>query len=365
MLDLEEALNLFKDIDFQMPTEEVILKNSHNRVLALDILSDIDIPPFDKSAMDGYACRKADLNIELKVTGTIHAGEEHGYTVRPGTCIKIMTGASLPKGADTVIIFEDTMESGKDMIRFLKTGSKSNICYQGEDVKKSETVLRKGTLLLPHHIGILASVGATRILVYSLPGIALISTGSELVEPDIAPGESKIRNSNAYNLMAQLGRMGIEPYYAGIVHDDPETLKSIINKLVPKNDILILTGGASAGEHDYVPGVLENSGLKIFFNRIAIQPGKPVSFAGGKNKFCFGLSGNPVSSYLQFELLVKPFIYKIMGYSYKYPIINTQLVNQISRKKADRLKFFPVRFTPDHKAEEIKFNGSAHIAGLV
>lgn len=365
MLSLDEALALIKNVALILPAEVVGLTECNNRVLAEDVFSDTDMPPFDKSAMDGYACRRVDLSNELKISDTIHAGDKAIQSVKPGTCIKIMTGAPIPEKADTVIMFEDTMLVDNNTVRLNKKSGKNNICYRGEDVKKGDRVLIQGTLLLPHHIAMLAAVGKKEIRVNKLPKVALASTGSELVEPDRIPEQSQIRNSNAYNLMAQLDSVGIKGNYTGIIKDDKKLLFTTIHKLLDTNDILVLTGGASAGVHDYVPKILAEIGMTLQFNRIAIQPGKPLSFASSKGKFCFGLSGNPVSSYLQFELLVKPFIYQLMGHNYNYPIILIPLSEGISRNKADRLKFFPVILTNKKKVSPIDFHGSAHIAGLI
>ncbi len=364
MLNLHEALAILRKTGHTLPTEELPIVQCNRRILAEDILSDTDMPPFDKSAMDGYACRKADLANNLKVTDTEHAGEKSKLKVETGTCIRIMTGAPVPSGADTVVMIEDTKKTDTNTIRVVKLSSKTNICYRGEDVKKGDRVLTKGDILLPQHIAVLASVGKVKAVVYQLPEVALISTGSELVEPESLPKESQIRNSNAYNLLAQLLNLGVKADYRGIVEDDPEKLTLNIRRSLENNDILILTGGASMGEHDYVPKVLQQSGMNIYFRKLAIQPGKPVSFASDGKKYVFGLSGNPVSSFLQFELLIKPFIYKLTGHNYEFPIITADLTDNITRKQADRLKFFPVWLTPEMRISAIRFNGSAHIAGI-
>lgn len=364
MLTLTEALNLLKSEKKIMPAEEVSLTRCYGRILAVDVFSDIDMPPFNKSAVDGYACRKKDLQDELKIIGTVYAGEKSDLKIEPFTCIKIMTGSSVPAGADTVIMIEDTELTGDNKLRFTKSNSKTNICYKGEDVYNGDQVLKKGILLLPHHIGVLASVGMTQVKVSGLPKIALIPTGSELTEPDKKPEGATIRNSNTYNLIAQLYRMGLQTGYSGIVKDDPDLLSNTIGKAIEKNDVVIITGGASVGEHDYIPEILSKENMTLHFDKLAIQPGKPVSFSSRNGKYCFGLSGNPVSSFLQFELLVKPFIYHLMGHDYNYPLVTVTLTSQLSRKKSDRMKFVPVKVDSEMKAIEVRFNGSAHIAGL-
>ncbi len=364
MIALHQALDIFKQIDFRMPIEEVSLPDSIQRILGEDIYSDLNMPPFDKSAMDGYACRSEDLSQSLQVIGILHAGSNIIYKVKPGTCVKIMTGAPVPEGADTVLKVEDMEEDGENAIRLLSSSTKTNICKLGEDVRKGDLVLKSGTLLLPHHLAVLASVGISKVKVSSQPKIAIFSTGSELVEPDQKPGTAQIRNSNAYSILAQLQTINLHADYKGIVEDDKTKIKDLLIELRESYDVLIVTGGASVGEYDFVPLVFKELNLELKFNKLAIQPGKPFSFAADKNTFCFGLSGNPVSAFLQFEVLVKPFLFHLMQHCYSPKIIKAELAEEIHRKKADRLKFFPVTFTTEGQAEELKFNGSAHIAGL-
>ena len=364
MLDFHDALNILQNTDFRMPLEIIDIEDSYRRILCEEASSDIDMPPFDKSAMDGYACRKADIANKLEVIGTLYAGSSENYTVEPGTCVKIMTGAPIPKGADTVLMIEHTEQLSPNSIVFKGKSTKANICYRGEDVRTGDVLLKKGTLLEPHAMAILASAGYAKVSVSKLPQVAIVSTGSELVPPATKPTPAQIRNSNAYNLIGQLHSAGIAGHFTGILPDEKELIKQHIVQLTEKYDILIITGGASQGEHDFIPQLLSELNFEMQFDKLALQPGKPVSFAYGSNKFCFGLSGNPVSSYIQFEILVKPFLYHIMHHSYEFPILFSELAHSMHRKNASRLKFFPVRFTSDGKIEEIHFNGSAHIAGL-
>lgn len=364
MLTFHEALNIINEVDFQLATEKVKLTYAWNRILREDIISDINMPPFDKSAMDGFACRKQDLANPLKIIGTLYAGSSEVYHIEPGTCVKIMTGAPVPEGADTVIMIEHTKEVEIGYIQFTKASTKSNICKLGEDIRTGDKLLESGTFLLAHHVGILASAGIDGVKVSRLPRVAILSTGNELIEPKHFPKSSQIRNSNAYNLLSQLKAMSIHAYYDGIVADNKKIIHSRLTKLLVDHDLVILTGGASQGEHDYVPSILKEMGLDLKFEKLAIQPGKPVSFATGIKEFCFGLSGNPVSSYLQFELLVKPFLYHIMSHKYQHPIIMSELAIRMRRKNTDKLKFFPVYFNERGRAEELQFNGSAHITGL-
>lgn len=364
MISFHEALEIFQSIEYRMPCEKVELIEAWSRILCEEVVSDVDMPPFDKSAMDGYACKRSDLDKDLRVVGTLHAGSSETFSVVPRSCVKIMTGAPVPEGADTVIMLEDTEQISDTLIRYTGKSNKSNICVLGEDVGKGDVLLEPGSLLHAHKLAVLASAGYASVKVSKQPKVALVSTGTELVNPEAKPGPAQIRNSNAYNLQGQLQAIGIKAHFTGIIPDDKAIIDQKIKELLKAFDIIILTGGVSMGEHDFVPRLLAEQQLEIKFSKLAIQPGKPVAFAAGKNKFCFGLSGNPVSSYLQFEILVKPFLYHIMGHNYEHPIVFSELAADMYRKNAGRLKFFPVRFNEKGEAEEIKFNGSAHIAGL-
>ena len=332
-------------------------------VAAEDVVSDVDMPPFNKSAMDGYACRLSDLNRDLEIIESVPAGSVPNKNITEATCSKIMTGARVPEGADCVIMVEYTKEVNENKVRFIGKNTKSNICLQGEDVKKGDVVINKGDIIQPATVGLAASVGKLKLKVYKSPVVAIIATGDELVEPNQTGSEVQIRNSNSYNIQAQLKQVPATVKYLGIVKDNKAEIEKAIGEALADTDILILTGGVSMGDKDYVPEILNSMGLKLLFHNIAIQPGKPVAFAAGENKFCFALSGNPVSSLLQFELLVRPFVYKLMGNNYSPRIIKTKLMQDKKRKKAERLQFFPVSFD-NGTARIIEFHGSAHIAGL-
>jgi len=258
-------------------------------------------------------------------------------------------------------MIEHTEELSNGKIRFIKDKSKSNILLQGEDIKKGEKVLEKGTLLQPPHIGILAGAGKSNVEVYSLPEIAISSTGTELVEPDVVPEPPFIRNTNSYHIQALCAKEGIQAKNAGILEDDPNVITTKIKELLEKNDIVIFTGGASFGDHDFSKEVMENLGAEIKFTKLAIQPGKPALFATVGNKYLFGLSGNPVSSSVQFILLVRPFIHFLCGQKEEGKVFNLPMAQNHSRKKAERALFFPVKITADSKAVPVDYHGSAHL----
>lgn len=342
-------------------TEKVQLLDSVNRVLQEIIVADMDMPPFNKSAMDGFACQKADLENELEVIETIQAGKLPEKKVGKNQCSKIMTGAAVPEGADCVFMFEDTDVISGNKVKCTNLKTKINICEIGEDYKKGDILLTKGMKITPAHIGILAGAGATEVLVSKMPKTNIFATGTELVEPAAKPSFGKIRNSNSYQIMAQLQALGVPSNYGGIISDDLDLISEYFNNSIEANDIIIITGGASIGDFDFVPVLLRNHGFEILVDKTGIQPGNPMTFSRKDNKFCFGLSGNPVSSFIQFELFVKPFILKLMGGNSHPARIKGTLVRDFHRKKANRFGIIPVKFLDDNKIEEIDFHGSAHM----
>ena len=364
MIKYEEALELVEQSALKVAAEHCHFLKSLNLVLAEDITSDIEMPPFDKSAVDGYACRKSDILNELKVIEVIPAGIVPDKEIRENQCAKIMTGAPIPKGADAVMMVEDVEELSENRIKYRKDKVKENICYRGEDIKKGEIVLKSGTLIKPQHLAIMATAGYLMPLVYCKIKIAVISTGDELVEPDVKPALSQIRNSNAYQLMAQVEKMGAESEYIGIALDSEESLRNIIYNAFNQADIVLLTGGVSMGDFDYVPKILAELGVNLKFKSIAVQPGRPTLFGTRGEQYIFGLPGNPVSSFVQFELLVKPLIYKLSGNNYNPIKLRIPIGIEYSRKRSDRLSIVPARIQENGSVIPLDYHGSAHINSL-
>jgi molybdopterin molybdotransferase len=239
-----------------------------------------------------------------------------------------------------------------------------NICYLGEDIKTGNVVLEKGTLIKSQHIATMSSVGYTETLVYRKPKVAVIPTGDEIVEPHIKPSISQIRNSNGSQLVAQLKTMGIEANYFGIARDTENATMDLIQKAYEENDVVLLTGGVSMGDFDLVPEILRSLKFELLFESIAVQPGKPTVFGKREDKYCFGLPGNPVSSFVQFELLTKPLLYLLMGRKYKPFNFKLPLGRDYRRKKAIRLSWVPAIFTDEGTVVPVEYHGSAHINGL-
>lgn len=379
MILFEEAYDIVINSTVQIHTENCSLPNALGKVLAQDVHSDMNMPPFNKSAMDGYACRTLDMYNELEVVEIIPAGVMPTKTIGPNQAAKIMTGAPVPQGADCVIIVEDTKTLPNRKISYTKQNIESvdvcqtehisgeigkNITYLGEDIKTGDLVLKAGTLLKPQHIAVLASVGCPEPLVYKTPKIGIIATGSELVEPHQKPAVSQIRNSNASQLVAQVTASGAIPTYYGIAIDtEPET-KTLVEKAVAENDIVLLTGGVSMGDFDLVPDIIKAVGFQIKFNSVAVQPGKPTTFAVSGHKFIFGLPGNPVSSFTQFELLTKPLIRLLSGNEFAPVKMCVPMGKTYSRKKAKRMSWIPIYISDQGKAVPVAYHGSAHINAL-
>jgi molybdopterin molybdotransferase len=328
----------------------------------VDIKSDVDMPPFDKATMDGYAFKKSDQDQLLKIIDTVAAGDIPENRIGAGECAKIMTGAMVPEGADSVVRREFTVIK-EDLVKIINP-DKTNIAYKAEDVKIGDVVLKQGNRLRPQEISMLASVGCVNVPVSVMPKVGVIATGTEIIEPENKPGPGQIRNSNSIQLLSQISRAGGDPVYYGIVEDEKESLDRIIKKGLEECDILLLSGGVSMGDYDYVPEILEKNGVNILFNKVAVQPGNPTTFGRRDNTFVFGLPGNPVSTLVIFELFVKPFINLIMGEIPGPANVKAKVIKDITRKKAKRRSFFPVILREDGSVEKLEYHGSAHMLAL-
>ena len=361
IISLKEALDIAFKHSVKLGAESVHYQKSVGRVLAESVYSDVDMPPFNKSAMDGYACKKEDLGKELEVLEVIPAGKSPSFKIDSGQCSKIMTGAAIPEGADTVFMVEHSEEIASGKVRFSGAKTSSNICLIGEDLKTGDLVLKAGTLIRPQHIAMLAAVGCTNPKVYKKPGVGIISTGSELVEPENKPQASQIRNTNGHQTTAQTEQCGCKVNYYGIVKDNQEATLKMIQRATEENDVTLISGGVSVGDFDYVPIVIEQLGFQILFNKLTVKPGKHTTFAVKDNKYIIGLPGNPVSSFIQFEVFVKPFLYRLMNFEKTTPSLPLPLAANFKRRKADREEFVPVTINTNNEVETIEYHGSAHI----
>jgi molybdopterin molybdotransferase len=364
MVELEKALQTLGKHLLSPGRERIELADASGRFLAEELRADRDMPPFHKASMDGYACRKEDLPGPLEVLEMLPAGQVPSRAVGRGQCSRIMTGGQVPQGADCVIMQEyvDTEPGGR--IRFTGSYSESYISRQGEDLRRGDLLLEKGTWLEAQHLGMLAAAGNTRPWVIRKLRAAILATGSELVEATVQPAGAQIRNSNSLQLAAQVERAGHVAEVAGIVEDDRDLLAEKISGLMKGYDLLLITGGASVGAFDLVPGVLLDLGFSLEIERVAMQPGKPLSFAQKGGKVVFGLSGNPVSCFVQFELLARPFLTWSAGGNLPHRHIRCRMEAGFARRKSDRLFFLPVVLTPGGGCIPVEYHGSAHLHAL-
>jgi molybdopterin molybdotransferase len=364
MIPYEQAIEIVRNHAIRLGIETVDLTASLNRVLRQDAASDVDMPPFDKSAMDGYACRRRDLANPLEVVEIIPAGTQPQRALGENQCAKIMTGAALPAGADCVIIVEEVEEISPGRIRFRAKGTADNICRKGEDVVAGRVLVTSGSRITAKEIAALALAGCAYPAVSRRPRIGIIATGDEIIEPAGVPQGSQIRNSNSYQLLAQCIQFGCEPAYYGIAADTQAAIGAAIAAAKPANDLVLLTGGVSMGDFDLVPGILKEHGFQILFDRVAVQPGKPTVFGRVGSRYVFGLPGNPVSSFIIFELFVKELLALMMGLNGHVRTARYTLGKALTRVVSVRRAWVPVRLTPEGIAEPVEYHGSAHITSL-
>jgi molybdopterin molybdotransferase len=343
---LHEAQKTVLDSSRPLGVEKVGLIQVLGRVLGEDIIASRDNPPWDNSAMDGFAVRWEDIRqhhaitkpVVLKVVEDVPAGKVATKSVGPGEAIRIMTGAPVPRGADTVVKVEET-EPSPDSVRIFKEVERGgNIRPQGEDVKKGDCIIAKGTHLRPAECGMLAILAKSFLLVYQVPRVAILSTGDELADLDERFDEDKIVNSNSYGIAAAVQEAGAIPILLGIARDHPAALKEKITHGL-NADILVLSGGVSMGDYDFTKAVFKELGAEMHFWHLAIRPGQPLAFGKIQGKLAFGLPGNPVSSMVTFEQLVRPAILKMSGHrTYGRPVVQATFQEKFS-KKPDRRHF--------------------------
>lgn len=349
MINVDDALRRILKAIKVIAKETVALTDSLGRVLAEDIYSASDIPGFDNSAMDGYALKSADTTgasirnaKTLAVIEDVKAGDIPKNRLKNGEAVRIMTGAMLPKGADAVVMVELTKKvkiRGKESVEIYKRSRRGeNVRRAGEDIKKGELVLRKGVLLNSAHIGVLASLGKSKVRVARKPRVAVLATGNEVIDVDERLTPGKIRSSNSYTLCSQVINAGGIPKNLGIAKDTPAQLKAKIKQSFGC-DLLITSGGVSVGDYDLVKDILLKLGTNIEFWKVAMRPGKPMVFGLIRGIPVFGLPGNPVSSMVAFEIFVRPAIAKMLDQSAdSHKEVEAMLQEDIGKKKG--LRYF-------------------------
>lgn len=361
-----EAEAAFEESSRSLKTEHVVLLESRDRVLAQEIRADRDFPPFRRAARDGYAVRANDVAdasddspVTLQVVGEIAAGARELPTIGAGQAAEIMTGAPAPDGADAIVMVEYTESSKRGEVRVLRSvKAGENIVGRGSEAKQGQTLLRSGHRLDAAAIAIAASVGCEAVAVYTRPKVAILATGDELVDVGQRPMAHQIRNSNGYSLAAQVQAADGEPILLPIAPDELALLKELIEKGLTA-DLLLLSGGVSAGKYDLVEHVLSELGAEFIFTGAKIQPGKPIVFgkvprAGAGPKYFFGLPGNPVSTLVTFDFFVWPMLDALCG-SHPRPLhfFQARLASEV-RTKTGLTRFLPARLTGEREQTQVE-----------
>ncbi len=369
MISFELALKKIIKNTYVQPAENVKIEDSPGRVLEEDVYSALEMPPFDKAAMDGYALKASEsgnLAKKLRCIGLIQAGDIFDKRVKNNECVKVMTGSPLPAGVDSVVMVENTIESA-GFVKILKPARKGeNICFKGEDIKRNQKVIQRRTIISPIHVAVLAAVGKRVVKVTSRPKVAILNTGGEIVVPGERLGKNKIYNSNGPMLEALLKSDGICPYLLGIAKDNKEELKKKI-RIGLQSDILLISGGVSMGDYDLVPEALRSLGVQKIFHKVNIKPGKPLFFGVKDKTIVFGVPGNPVSNFVTYLIFIRASLYKAMGYARfgiqpKEGILMTEFCS-----KAGRKHFVPIEIKKEKNQyclKPVSSHGSADILSL-
>ncbi|MBN2283733.1 MAG: molybdopterin molybdotransferase MoeA [Deltaproteobacteria bacterium] len=374
MITVREALQHILNTVPLLGLEKTAITDARDRVLGEDVRAPRDIPPRTNSAMDGYALRAEDITgasaanpKALTVTEDIPAGHPSDKAVGPGEAARIMTGAALPEGADTMVKVEDTESDGSVVRIFAEAPLGEHVRYRGEDVKAGEIVVPRGTLIRPAEIGMMASVGRSSVYVYRKPVVAILATGDEIVDLDEDPEQGKIISSNTYSLYSQVVECGGIPRNAGIAKDTRDDLLAHFRAALGA-DIILSSGGVSVGDYDFVKDVMKEVGTGIEFWQVAQRPGKPLAFGKMGNTLVFGLPGNPVSSMITFEQYVRPAILKMTGHRNIFRRTVTAVLTEDVEKKKGLRYFFRARVTyadGEYRAATTGEQGSGILKSMV
>lgn len=344
--------------------ERIPLAEAHGRILASDALADRQYPPVARSIRDGYAVRAQDLPGTLTVIGEVRAGETPRQAVGPGQAIEIMTGAPLPEGADAVVMVEHTQRRGDrvQIDREQKPGDFVNPA--GSEATHGGVVVRSGDLLTFPRIAMLATVGLTEVSVFRKPAVAILSTGDEVIDIAAEPRPFQVRNSNAWSLTAQVSRAGGDPRILPVARDEYTHTRELIEQGLT-HDLLLLSGGVSAGKYDIVERVLADLGAEFYFTRVLIQPGQPLVFGRARDRFFFGLPGNPASTMVTFEIFGRAALELLAGRrAATLPLTYARLAADF-RHKTGLTRFLPAQLEDDGLVvRHIPWQGSSDVPSL-
>lgn len=373
MITYTEAVKKVLNNSLKQVVKKADILDSLDHIIAEDIFSGDNIPVNDNSAMDGFAVNTKDLKgasknnpVLLKISDfDIAAGNSNKNTLKDKHCIKIMTGAPIPIGCDCVVKKEDVQV--KDNMAFFSQEHKpfENIRLKGEDIKKGDRVFTKGYKVTPAAIGVLASLGINKVSIFKSPLIGVISTGSELIDINQEITFGKVRDSNSFSLCAQIAETGSRYLRYGIIEDDKEKLHSAIKKAVSECEIVLISGGVSVGDYDYIKEILEDLKSKEIFWSVNQKPGKPLAFHILENKLIFGLPGNPVSAMVCFEIYIRPLIRKMMGFRDIFrKIIDVKLSHDINNKSG-RTEFVRVVLGKDKNGHFVATKTGSQGSGIL
>jgi len=375
MISISEALAIIKRETFRLETEKIDLSESVGRVLAEEIRADTDLPPFDRSQMDGFAVRDKDTKnapAKLKIIGESVAGKGFDGRIKKGEAVRIMTGAPLPQGADAVQKVELTEENNGFIEILEATKEKQNIIRRAEEIEKGAKVFSPGEIITENMIASLASFGYAEVKVGGKPKVSILATGSEIVDVSEKPKQDQIRNSNSLMLDAFARQAGAKTEILPLVKDDFETLKNQIAEAVglnskarsPKSEVLIITGGVSVGDYDFTKPALRGLGAEFFFEKVSLKPGKPTVFARLNDKLIFGLPGNPVSVAVTFHLFVRTALWQMQGAADGELKKGFAVASEKIKGAKERDSFLPISLTTgaDGKLtiESLRFRGSSN-----
>ncbi|MDR1854382.1 MAG: molybdopterin molybdotransferase MoeA [Azoarcus sp.] len=370
-LDVAEAQACILEKLAPLGVEQVVLERALGRVLAADVLANRDLPPCDVSAMDGYAVRAADVTaapVALKMVDDIKAGDTPKTAVAAGQCARIMTGAPVPQGADSVVRVEDTRALPDGSIEFAVVAKPGNdIRLRGENMRVGDVALSVGTEITPAVVGALAAVKAATATVYRLPSVAILANGDELEALDEPFDPARIPDSNTWALLAQTQAQGIEPTRLGIARDKPEELARHLERGL-QYDVLLVAGGTSVGVHDHVRPVLEKLGVVMHFWRVEMRPGHPIAFGTTERGIVFCLPGNPVSAMVCFEQFVLPALRALTGHRTLFRRTLAARLTQPVKSRPGRVEFVRVTLTQEadgsYAATPVGAQGSADVLAM-
>jgi len=366
MISISEAIQIVISQIAQLPAQEIAIDLSHGRILAEDIVADTDLPPFDRAQMDGYAVRAADVaNVpaSLRIVGESAAGAGWHHEMKAGEAVRIMTGAPVPSGADAVQQVELTRENDSQVEILAPVELGRSIVRRASEIKSGETVLRAGEEINAAMIATLASFGYAKVKVSRQPRVAVMATGSELVDVDQKPGQDQIRDSNNYTIEAYATMSNAVVERLPLAGDDTEELKRQISRAAAHADVLITSGGVSMGVYDFTKAALKDLGAEIFFERVALRPGKPTVFARLGNTLVFGLPGNPVSVSVTFILFVRTALRAMQGARETTLPVEHAVLARSLKGSIDRESYLPATLRTDEKgmllAQPLKWGGSS------